>query len=236
MHSLPPLLDHRHARNERKEEPMQDEIEFATEAEDLLEEKIEHAYELIEKKDSLSAGINDNFNNLLNSIDQIQKISDDNALQTSKISEYMADVDLFAENLRNVLATIEGYLDKLESNNADVIAISSQTNLLALNASIEAARAGEAGRGFAVVADEIKNLAENSNVTANDSNKNNQDIKETITKLIEESERLESIVKKVNSRAENLVASSEETATSINMMTAVTEDVEEALKQLLDSF
>ena len=51
MHSLPPLLDHRHARNERKEEPMQDEIEFATEAEDLLEEKIEHAYELIEKKD-----------------------------------------------------------------------------------------------------------------------------------------------------------------------------------------
>ena len=30
---------------------MQDEIEFATEAEDLLEEKIEHAYELIEKKD-----------------------------------------------------------------------------------------------------------------------------------------------------------------------------------------
>ncbi len=33
----------------------------------------------------------------------------------------------------------------METNNADVIAISSQTNLLALNASIEAARAGEAG-------------------------------------------------------------------------------------------
>jgi methyl-accepting chemotaxis protein len=148
----------------------------------------------------------------------------------------MAEVDEFAENLRNVLATIEGYLDKLESNNADVIAISNQTNLLALNASIEAARAGAAGRGFAVVADEIKNLAENSSVTANDSNKNNQDIKETIGKLIEESTRLADIVKKVNSRAENLVASSEETATSINMMTTVTEDVEDSLKQLLDSF
>ena len=202
-----------------------------------LTEEVQKAHEeLIDKKESLGSGINQNFNNLLNSIDQIQKISDDNAQQTGKISEYMAEVDEFAENLRNVLSTIEGYLDKLESNNAEVIAISNQTNLLALNASIEAARAGAAGRGFAVVADEIKNLAENSSVTANDSNKNNQDIKETINKLIEESSRLAEIVKKVNSRAENLVASSEETATSINMMTTVTEDVEESLKQLLDSF
>ncbi|MBP3755427.1 MAG: 4Fe-4S binding protein [Lachnospiraceae bacterium] len=202
-----------------------------------LTEEVQKAHEeLIDKKESLESGINQNSNNLLNSIDQIQKISDDNAQQTGKISEYMTEVDEFAENLRNVLSSIEGYLDKLESNNADVIAISNQTNLLALNASIEAARAGAAGRGFAVVADEIKNLAENSSVTANDSNKNNQDIKETINKLIEESSRLAEIVKKVNSRAENLVASSEETATSINMMTTVTEDVEESLKQLLDSF
>ena len=51
MHSLPPLLNHRQARNERKEKPMQEDNEFVNEAEDMLEEKIEHAYELIEKKD-----------------------------------------------------------------------------------------------------------------------------------------------------------------------------------------
>lgn len=192
--------------------------------------------ELREKKDSLGAGINENFNNILSSIEQIKQISEDNSRQTDKISEHMAEVEAFAENLREVLSSVEGYLEKLESNNSNVIAISNQTNLLALNASIEAARAGEAGRGFAVVASEIKSLAENSNVTANDSNKNNQDIKEAINKLIEESDKLAEIVKNVNSRAENLVTSSKETADSISAMNSVTENVEASLKQLLDSF
>ncbi len=202
-----------------------------------LAEEVHRAHdELNAKKESLGSGISDSFNDLIDAIAQIKQISDNNANQTAGISQSMTEVESFAKNMRDVLSIIEGNLTKLEANNANVIAISDQTNLLALNASIEAARAGEAGKGFAVVADEIKTLAENSKVAADDSNKNNKDVKETINRLIEESDRLTVIVNSVNERSESLVSSSEETISSISMMQSVTQKVVDSLKQLLDSF
>ena len=90
------------------------------------------------------------------------------------------------------------------------------------------------GKGFAVVAEEIKKLAEDSKTTADDSNKNNNDIKDTIERLIVEAEKLNEIVELVNTRTMNLAASSEETTASISVMKDITNSVENSLKQILE--
>ncbi len=201
-----------------------------------LTEEVKRAHEeMKEKKLRLADEINENFDTLRESLRRIEDVSHENSASTSGINNEMSEVDNFATELKEVLGTIEGYLQKLEENNTDVIAISSQTNLLALNASIEAARAGEAGKGFAVVAEEIKKLADDSKATADDSNSNNNDIRSTVEKLIAESERLTEIVRRVKERADNLVTTSEETSSSISVMNDITDNVEDSLKQILSA-
>ena len=200
---------------------------------ELAEEITKTQEEMHEKKLVLMDEITENFSTLKDTIGQIEATSTDNAKQTEGISSDMSAVDTFAHELKQVLNTIEICLNKLETNNTAVIAIAAQTNLLALNASIEAARAGEAGRGFAVVAEEIKKLAEDSKTTADDSNANNQDIRATIERLVEEAGKLTQIVDQVNGRTSTLVASAEETTVSIGMMNNVAENVESSLRQIL---
>ena len=97
----------------------------------------------------------------------------------------------------------------------------------------EEERLAELERQKQQVAEEIKKLAESSKATADDSNKNNDDIRNTVEQLIVKSAKLVEIVEQVNGSADVLTASAEETAVSIDVMEGVADSVESSLKDIL---
>jgi len=80
--------------------------------------------------------------------------------------------------------------------------IADKTNLLALNATIEAASAGEAGKGFAVVASEIKELANQSAVSADDIARRIDGIQDETNNAVEVIREVSGIITKINQSVE----------------------------------
>lgn len=176
--------------------------------------------------------INEEFNYLYQSVDDMASGNESNAGESTGISEDILQVTNFCENLASAMDSIRVILQELVENNNEVVNIAGQTNLLALNASIEAARAGEMGRGFAVVADEINSLAADSRETANRSNQSQSKIMDAVTKIISDTNILRDTVSAVNGRAQNLAASSEEIAASVANVLQSADDIKDKLKVL----
>jgi len=103
--------------------------------------------------------------------------------------------------------------------------ISSQTNLLGLNASIEAARAGELGRGFSVVAEEIRKL---SNTSKESINKIDSIIKEISDGII----NIDKGLNDINGVSQNQSASIEEIAASLDELDTVMKELNSLAENL----
>lgn len=101
-------------------------------------------------------------------------------------------------NLGNRLMEINGFMDSISS-------IAEQTNLLSLNASIEAARAGEFGRGFSVVAEEIRKLADSSAKTAQDIQKQLEEVTASAESAVGKVRKAQDIVKLQNRQVKETV-------------------------------
>lgn len=160
--------------------------------------------------------------------------NENNASESTEISGEIMHVADFCEQLSGSMDEIAEVLKELGQNNDEVVSIASQTNLLALNASIEAARAGEAGRGFAVVAGEINHLASNSRKTASKSNESQDRIMGSISDIIADTDRLQQTINAINTRTQNLAASTEEIAASVEIVLRSADEVKQRLKVLED--
>jgi len=108
--------------------------------------------------------------------------------------------------------------------------IAGQTNLLALNAAIEAARAGEHGMGFAVVADEVRKLAERANRAAGEIAQLIQDANQRVEQGVvlsqEVHNKLQDIVKSVESTAQQVAEIAEATVRQASDTEEVTRSVQ----------
>lgn len=149
---------------------------------------------------------------------------DSNLSLTSEIRDSFADTAKLIEDLRQYAVEIGSVTDVINT-------ISEQTNLLALNAAIEAARAGEAGRGFAVVADEVRGLASKTQQST-------VSIQDIISKLQEQSEKVNSnmsqnvgLIEESVIQAGNIQASFEEISASVASISEINTLVATASQQ-----
>ena len=156
----------------------------------------------------IASVINTNTDNVAKEVELI-------AEKTDELTGYTKDMKAHAQSMESVARTnmestdrkvseiLEVLQKAIEDSNSvkqvnsltnDILNIASQTNLLALNASIEAARAGEAGRGFAVVASEISQLAAASQEAANNIQRINAVVTNSVTNLSDNANGLVSYI------------------------------------------
>ena len=170
---------------------------------------------LTEELSATMQDISENASVINTNTDNVAKEVELIAEKTDELTGYTKDMKAHAQSMESVARTnmestdrkvseiLEALQKAIEDSNSvkqvnsltnDILNIASQTNLLALNASIEAARAGEAGRGFAVVASEISQLAAASQEAANNIQRINAVVTNSVNNLSDNANGLVSYI------------------------------------------
>jgi len=187
-------------------------------------------------------------------------LAGDGTRLVGKTANGMQNIKGSFEETSQVVTEINKQMEEIGSIVGVIGGIADQTNLLALNAAIEAARAGEAGMGFAVVAEEVKELAEESRISADkiatliadlqkkshnvtssmersleDVNAGDQAVKETHAVF----EKIAGAIADVTKRMSEVAGTTEEQAASVQEISASVHEVgnliEQTAKEAVDS-
>lgn len=191
--------------------------------------------DMVARNQELSQFIQEDFDRLALSIDELLRGNGVNAGETDAIRAAMSRITDFCDVLTVSLQNIGGLLRTLEKSSQEISDIAQQTNLVSVNASIEAARSGQTGKSFAVVANEIKSLAQSSQRLAKGSDQNQMEIVQAIQHIVNEAEELAESVAEINDRIIHLASSSQEIATETDTVKNVSNGMRRKLEGLSHS-
>lgn len=172
---------------------------------DSVSNQINNIDNLSNSIEQLANETSDLSNNGLGLINTVMDKSNETKKSTSEVSEVVLKV---RESVKNI-----AILNETISN------ITQQTNLLALNAAIEAARAGESGKGFAVVADEIRELAEQTSVSAKNIDEVIKNIVSTVDTAVDNVEKTNNIVETQQEAVQDAKVIFDNISSQINILT-----------------
>lgn len=171
------------------------------------------AVQCLEKMDGLSGAIE----TVSKNTHAINKIAEKTGEAIEQGIDSMSELNEKTKSTTEVTGIVIENVQSLEAKSRSIgkiieviNEIASQTNLLSLNASIEAARAGDAGKGFAVVAAEIRNLADQSQASANQIKAIVEEIGMKTREVVETAQTADNIVKEQVVAVEKTTASFDE--------------------------
>ncbi len=131
--------------------------------------------------------------------------------QMRQLTEAMERINSSSAEINKIVKTIDD--------------ISFQINLLALNANVEAARAGKYGKGFAVVAEEVRNLA----------NRSGESVQETSVKVEESNKNIQlgnELVKKTSQQLAGIVDGAGKVAEFLDEITLASREQTDGIDQI----
>ncbi len=156
--------------------------------------------------------------------------------ETARNSSLGAGVTENAANQARAASLIMNELGESAKEIGEIIGIiqtlSSQTHLLSLNAAIEAAGAGDAGKGFFVVAHEVKELANQSERSANVIRTKIRGMQDHAKKSIEVIQSIVGVIEEIDKVMLAIAASVEEQTTVTNDISSSLSVTAENAKEL----